>query len=171
MVTCYIGIGSNLGKREYNIRVAIRRIRLLMNTRVTKISKIIETPPEGGPPQGLYLNCVIEIQTTLSPYELLRRLQKIEGDLGRIRAIKNGPRCIDLDILLYDDARIDEESLCIPHPRMLERRFVMEPLEEIAPDLAKKLKIKKAIGKQKQRKNRQKAKKVKPSKRGKGLAG
>ncbi|MFH1339024.1 MAG: 2-amino-4-hydroxy-6-hydroxymethyldihydropteridine diphosphokinase [Candidatus Omnitrophota bacterium] len=146
MVTCYVGLGSNLGDREYNIRAAIRRIKLLMNTRVTRISKIIETPPEGGPPQGPYLNCVIEIQTTLPPYELLKRLQKLEDDLGRIRTVKDGPRCIDLDILLYADARIEEESLCIPHPRMLERKFVMEPLEEIAPDAAEKLKIKKAIG-------------------------
>ena len=114
----------------------------MMNTRVTKISKIMETPPEGGPPQAPYLNCVIEIQTTLSPYELLRRLQKIEGDLGRIRTTKFGPRTIDLDILLYGDIQIKEDSLCIPHPRMLEREFVMKPLREIAPGVVKRLKEK-----------------------------
>lgn len=165
MVICYIGLGSNLGDREYNIKAAIRRIRLLMNTRVAKISKIIETPAEGGPPQGPYLNCVIEIQTTLPPYELLKRLQKIEHDLGRVRTVKNAPRCIDLDILLYADARIQEESLCIPHPRMLERKFVMEPLEEIAPDVAKALAGKKATAGKKRIKKSKVKKPTRPGRR------
>lgn len=117
-----------------------------MDTRVTKISSIIETHALGGPLQGPYLNCVIEIQTTLSPYELLKRLQKIEVDLGRIRTIKNGPRTIDLDILLYGDIQIKEESLCIPHPCMFQREFVMKPLMEIAPD--------RAIHKQKRRRKK-----------------
>jgi len=108
--------------------------------RHTKISKIIETLPETDPQQGRYLNCVIEIQTTLSPHELLKRLQKIEVDLGRIRTIKNGPRNIDLDILLFGDVKINEDSLCIPHPRMFNRDFVMKPLEEIAPKVIKRLK-------------------------------
>lgn len=164
MVTCYIGIGSNLGNREYNIKEAIRRIKLLMNTRVAKVSKIVETSPEGGPPQGPYLNCVIEIQTTLAPYELLKRLQKIEDDLGRVRTVKDGPRCIDLDILLYGDARIEEEALCVPHPRMLERKFVMEALKEIAPEVARILAGKKAIaGKKRAKKSR--AGKPRPSRK------
>jgi 2-amino-4-hydroxy-6-hydroxymethyldihydropteridine diphosphokinase len=154
MVVCYIGLGSNLGDRQYYINTAIRRIRLLMNTRVTKISGIIETEPEEGPPQGEYLNCVIEIQTSLSPYELLKRLQKIEVDLGRVRTIKNGPRNIDLDIILYGNARINENSLCIPHPRMLKREFVMKPLKEIAPDVIKRLKTKVTSGKKRRTKNR-----------------
>ena len=140
MVTCYIGLGSNLGDRQYYINTAIRKIRSLMETRVTKISKIIETLPVGGPQQGQYLNWVIEIQTNLSPYELLRRLQKIEADLGRVRIINNGPRNIDLDILLFGDAKINEDSLCIPHPRMFNRDFVINPLEEIAPTVVKSLK-------------------------------
>lgn len=146
MVTCYIGFGSNLGDRQYYIKTAIRRTRLLMDTRVIKISKIIEALPEGGPLQRPYLNCVIEIQTALSPYELLRRLRKIEADLGRVRTIKNGPRNIDLDILLYGDVQIKEDSLCIPHPRMFQREFVIKPLKEIAPELVKKLKIKRTLG-------------------------
>ena len=146
MLTCYIGLGSNLGDRQYYINTAIRKTRLLMNTRVIKISKIIETLPDGNPLQGPYLNCVIKIQTTLSPYELLKRLKIIEADLGRVRTIKNGPRNIDLDILLYGDVRINEDSLCIPHPRMFQREFVMKPLEEIAPRLVKKLKLKMAAG-------------------------
>ncbi len=119
-----------------------------MDTRVTKISKTIESQPEGGPPQGQYLNCVIEIHTALSPYELLKRLQRIETDLGRVRTIKNEPRNIDLDILLYGDVQIKEDSLCIPHPRMLQREFVMEPLGDIAPGLVRKLRRKKTIRKQ-----------------------
>ena len=154
MVVCYISLGSNLGDRQYYIKSAIRKIRLLMNTRLTKISKIIETLPEAGPPQGPYLNCVIEIQTTLAPHELLKRLQKIEVDLGRIRTIKNGPRNIDLDILLYDDAKINETSLCVPHPRMFQRDFVMKPLREIAPELVRRLRGRGAVRKQKRRKRR-----------------
>ena len=155
MVVCYIALGSNLGDRQYNIESAIGSIRSLINTRVTKVSKIIQTPAQGGPQQGPYLNCVIEIQTTLSPYELLRRLQKVEVDLGRIRTIRNAPRTIDLDILLYGDAKIQEDSLCIPHPRMLERKFVVEPLREIAPDIVEGLRGgKKVVRKQKRTKNK-----------------
>ncbi|MGD9014638.1 MAG: 2-amino-4-hydroxy-6-hydroxymethyldihydropteridine diphosphokinase [Candidatus Omnitrophota bacterium] len=149
MVTCFIGIGSNLGDRQYYIETAISMIRLLTQTRVNQVSKIRETLPEGNLAQGRYLNCVIEIQTTLSPYELLRRLQKIEADLGRVRSIKNEPRNIDLDILLYGNIRIKENSLCIPHPRMLKREFVMQPLGEIAPQVVKKLKSKISLQKQK----------------------
>ena len=119
-----------------------------MATRLTKISKIIQTLPEGGPPQDRYLNCVIEIQTGLFPYELLKRLQKIEAGLGRIRTIKNEPRTIDLDILLYGDTQIKEDSLCIPHPRMFQREFVLEPLREIAPEVVKRLKGRSLIRKQ-----------------------
>ena len=154
MVVCYIALGSNLGERQYNIGSAIRNIRLLINTRVTKVSKMIQTPAQGGPQQCPYLNCVIEIQTTLSPHQLLKRLQKIEVDLGRIRTIKNGPRTIDLDILLYGDTKIQEDSLCIPHPRILERKFVMEPLKEIAPDMVEGLRGSKALRKLKRVKNR-----------------
>jgi 2-amino-4-hydroxy-6-hydroxymethyldihydropteridine diphosphokinase len=151
MIVSYISLGSNLGDRKYYIEAAIRHIRLLTGTRVTNISKIIQTKPKGGPPQGLYLNCVIEILTSLSPHELLRRLQSIESDLGRIRTVKNGPRNIDLDILLYGTACINEASLCIPHPRMLEREFVMEPLGEIAPGIARRLKGKRAFRKRRGR--------------------
>ena len=113
---------------------------MLMDTRVIKISEIIETLPEGGLPQGRYLNCVIEIQTALPAYELLKSLQEIEVNLGRVRTTRFESRNIDLDILLYDNLRIKEDSLCIPHPRMLQREFVMRPLEEIAPKLVERLK-------------------------------
>ncbi|MFH1678363.1 MAG: 2-amino-4-hydroxy-6-hydroxymethyldihydropteridine diphosphokinase [Candidatus Omnitrophota bacterium] len=154
MTTCYIGLGSNLGDRQNFIKTAIKRIRLLMNTSVTKISSVIETLPEGGPRQGPYLNCVIEIKTALFPYELLKRLQKIEADLGRARTIKNGPRVIDLDILRYGDVRINEDALCIPHSKMLKREFVMTPLKEIAPEAVKGLKVATAIRRRKRDRSR-----------------
>ena len=150
MITCYIGLGSNLGNRQYNIEAAIRKIRGLINTRLGKVSTIIESSPQGGQAQGNFLNCVVEVQTTLSPYELLSCLQEIEQDLGRIRKVKNEPRLIDLDILLYGSHRINEESLCIPHPRMLEREFVIHPLEEIAPEILNKFKKRKAKSRKKQ---------------------
>jgi 2-amino-4-hydroxy-6-hydroxymethyldihydropteridine diphosphokinase len=143
MVIAHIGIGSNLGDRRYHIDSALRKIRMLIRTRVNKISRIIETPPVGGPAQGPYLNAVLEIETGLSPYQLLQELQKIEADLGRVRLVKDGPRTIDLDILTYGNFCIKEEALCIPHPRILEREFVLRPLSEIAPQEVKKLKKKK----------------------------
>ncbi len=139
MVTCYIAVGSNLGDRKFNIESAIKKIRTLDSTKIKKVSSIIETAPQGGPPQGLYLNAVLETETELTPYQLLQELQRIESMLGRVRVVVNGPRTIDLDILTYGDISMNEAALCIPHPRMLERDFVMLPLKEIAPGLARKL--------------------------------
>jgi len=165
MVTCYIGIGSNLGDRRYHIDKAIKEIRMLGVTKVKKISRIIETLPQGGPVQGPYLNGVLEIETQLTPYQLLQELQKIETALGRVRTVINGPRTIDLDILTYADLRIHEDALCIPHPRMMERDFVLVPLKEIAPavvDTLKKIKgkpVRSGLKKKAAVKNRSKAKK------------
>ncbi len=139
MFVCYIGLGSNLGNRKENIRLAIEKIKELKETTVTKISSLIETDPVGGPAQGKFLNAAIEIQTNLSAPELLRHLQKIESRLGRVRTVKNGPRTIDLDILFYGDKQINQEDLIVPHPRIKEREFVLAPLREIAPDIVKKL--------------------------------
>lgn len=136
MVTCFIGVGSNLGDRQYNINTAIKKIKVMPSTRITKISRMIETVPQGGPAQGLYLNGAIKISTELSPYQLLKELQAIETALGRVRTVVNGPRQIDLDILTYGDLCMNEEALCIPHPRMLTRDFVLIPLKEIASDIA-----------------------------------
>ncbi len=132
MAICYIGIGSNLGNRRKNIQGAIKAIHRLMQTQVLKSSSIIETVPVGGPPQGKFLNCVIKIQTRLSPHFLLSQLLKIEKELGRVRGVVNGPRTIDLDIILYGRRRINTARLKVPHPRMLKRAFVMEPLREIS---------------------------------------
>lgn len=139
MHTCYIGLGSNLGNRQENIRLAIDKINQLKNTKVSKASSIIETEPVGGPCQGKFLNAAIEIQTALSAQELLNNLKNIEAELGRIRATKNGPRTIDLDILVFDNQEIKERDLIVPHPRILEREFVLAPLREIAPEMVKKL--------------------------------
>ena len=135
MVTAYIGIGSNLGNRQENIDKAVSYLEASEDVELIRQSAICETEPEDGPEQGKYLNGVIEIKTGLSPLDLLRLLNEIEAKLGRKRIIKNGPRTIDLDILLYGDLKIDEKNLTIPHPRMHKREFVLRPLKEIAPDI------------------------------------
>lgn len=141
MVTCFIGIGSNLGDRQYYINTAVKKIKTLPHTRVKGISTVIESLPEDGPGQSPYLNAVIKIETQLFPYPLLQELQNIESQLGRRRTIKNAARTIDLDILLYGDLCLNEEALRIPHPQALKRGFVFEPLKEIAPEMIKKTRL------------------------------
>lgn len=136
MTVSYIGLGSNLGNRSQNILSAIEKISAIKDTQVTKISTVIETTPVGGPPQGNFLNAVIEIRTGLSCRKLLTYLQNIEFELGRVRNVKNQPRTIDLDILFFGDQQIHEEGLVVPHPRAGKRDFVLIPLREIAPALA-----------------------------------
>lgn len=132
MYTCYIGVGANLGNRRKNIQSAIRKITALRKTKVIKISKLIKSDPLGGPPgQGKYLNGALKIKTKLSPITLLKELKKIEYELGRIKSVRNGPRVIDLDILLYADKIINTRTLVIPHPRMFSRDFVIRPLLEV----------------------------------------
>lgn len=128
---CYIGIGSNLGDRKKFIDQAIQSLKETEGIKVKRISNIYETEPMGGPKQGKYLNGAIEIETRLEPRELLVKLKGIEEQLGRVRTVKNAPRTIDLDILLYGDKKIDEFDLKIPHPRMWEREFVMKPLKDL----------------------------------------
>ena len=135
----YIGLGSNLGDRLANINKAIEYLKENQDITVERVSSIIETEPQGGPPQGKFLNAVVKIKTTLKPKELLKVLQNIEEKLGRVRTIKNGPRTIDLDILLYGNEKIDEPDLKVPHPRMGERSFVLGPLLEIEPNIFKRL--------------------------------
>jgi 2-amino-4-hydroxy-6-hydroxymethyldihydropteridine diphosphokinase len=103
--------------------------------RVLRRSSVYETDPVGYLDQPAFLNMVVAVETSLSPRELLARLLKIERELGRVRTFRNAPRIIDLDILLVGSMILDEPDLQVPHPRMMERRFVMEPLSEIAPDL------------------------------------
>jgi 2-amino-4-hydroxy-6-hydroxymethyldihydropteridine diphosphokinase len=134
----YLGLGSNLGARQKNIREAVSSLQKNA-VAIEKISTIIETKPVGGPPQDKYLNAVVKCQTDLSPIQLLTVIQKIEKNLGRQRVIVNGPRTIDIDILLYGRLRISSAQLLIPHPRMSSRDFVMLPLKEIEPKLAEEI--------------------------------
>ncbi len=129
-VTCYIGIGSNLGDRRAYIDRALESIKKSRNMDLRRVSTIYETDPIGEVVQGKFLNGVIEIETGLSPRELLKELNAIEKTLGREREIKNGPRTIDLDILYYGDEKIDDNDLVIPHPRIGEREFVLRGLRE-----------------------------------------
>lgn len=136
MAVVYLGIGSNVGDREANVKRAIDLLKEEEEIDVQKISKLIETEPVGGPEQGPYLNGALRIQTDLLPLDLLSKLKAIERRLGRQKSEPNTPRPMDLDILFYDDVVIvDGKSLQIPHPRLAERRFVLEPLSEIAPDV------------------------------------
>ena len=129
MQTCFLGIGSNLGDRHKNIRLALEKISSLKNTKIVKLSKIIETDPVGGPSgQGKFLNAVVKIKTDLTPLKLLKQLQKIENEVGRRRTVRWGPRTIDLDILLFGDKVIERKELRVPHPRLMERDFVLKPL-------------------------------------------
>jgi 2-amino-4-hydroxy-6-hydroxymethyldihydropteridine diphosphokinase len=132
----YIGLGANLGEREGNIRTALELMREMEVARVKRVSKLVETEPVGGPPgQGLYLNGAAEIETALSPCDLLEALKIIEVNVGRIERERWAPREIDLDILLYGNEVVALPFLEIPHPRMCEREFVLRPLAEIAGEI------------------------------------
>lgn len=136
--TAYIALGSNLDDRHALIDEAIARVDATPGVRVAARSSIIETDPVGPGAQGAYLNAAIGVETTLGPEALLEALLAIEREMGRVRdeATRWGPRRIDLDILLYADRVVHadgEEALAVPHPRMHQRRFVLEPLAEIAP--------------------------------------
>ncbi len=129
---CYIGVGSNLGDRLQNIKLAVKKIGELEGTRLIRKSGVIETRPVGGPAgQPDFLNAAVKIDTRLSPCSLLSRLKGIEKQLGRKKGVRFGPREIDLDILLYSDKVIKSKRLTVPHPRMFVRDFVIKPLEQI----------------------------------------
>lgn len=129
----HIGVGSNLGDRQANIAAAIERLRGARGIAGVQPSSVYETEPVGGPAQGPYLNAAARIDTTLDALGLLRLLLSIEASLGRVRAERWGPRTIDLDLLLFDREVIHTPELILPHPHLHERRFVLEPLAEIAP--------------------------------------
>lgn len=134
--TAYIALGSNLGDRRAFIESALAMLDADDRTSVIKSSPLVETPAVGGPPgQGAFLNAACELHTTRSPRELLDLLLGIEAQLGRERRERWGPRTIDLDLLLYGNAVVDEPGLRIPHPRMHERQFVLEPLAIIAGEV------------------------------------
>jgi len=135
MSTAYIGLGSNLGDREATIRAAVDRLRAHPQIKVTAESSLIETAPVGGPAgQPTFLNGAAALETDLEPDALLDVLKGIERDLGRRPRTRWGPREIDLDVLLYGDRVVETSRLTVPHPLMAQRRFVLAPLSEIAPD-------------------------------------
>ncbi len=134
MSTVYIALGTNVGDRDQNLREALRQLAE-SNIHIQNISSIYETEPVDFLEQAWFLNAALEAQTDLPPLDLLRSLRAIESSMGSKKPFAKGPRLIDLDILLYNNQSIDTPELQIPHPRMLDRRFVLTPLAEIAPNL------------------------------------
>jgi len=130
----YLSLGSNLGDRAANLRAAIAALPSA-NFRVQKVSSFYETEPVDYLDQPWFLNCVVEGETDSQPIELFHALRAIESQLGSKKAFAKGPRLLDIDILLLGDLSLDTPELQIPHPRMLERKFVLAPLAEIAPQL------------------------------------
>ena len=133
MKTVYLALGSNLGDRQKNLETALAKLAG-PDLRVVHMSSVYETEPVGITAQRWFFNQVAEIETELFPMQLLSRAAKVERALGRVRTVKNGPRTLDIDILLYGRAVVRSAQLEIPHPRMAERRFVLVPLAELAPD-------------------------------------
>ena len=135
-MTAYIGVGANLGDRRATIERAVELLRAVPGVEVLAVSSLRETDPVGFEEQPRFLNGAVELETTLKPRELLDVLLRVERDLGRTReGPRFGPRTIDLDLLVYGDRRLDEPGLTVPHPRLHERRFALEPLAELAPEL------------------------------------
>jgi 2-amino-4-hydroxy-6-hydroxymethyldihydropteridine diphosphokinase len=137
MADVYLGLGSNRGDKVANLREALRLLADARGSRVKllAVSSLYRTKPVGDIDQDWFLNAAAHVTTQLTPRELLKRLLAIERKLGRVRTVRNGPRIIDLDILLWDNLIVNEDGLVIPHPRMHERLFVLDPLAEIAPDV------------------------------------
>ena len=131
MTRAYVGVGANLGDREATIRAAIDALPGIVG-----VSELRETDPVGIVDQPAFLNGAVALETKLAPRDLLDALLAVERDLGRERRERWGPRTIDLDLLLYGDETIDEPGLTVPHPRLHERRFALEPLLDLDPELA-----------------------------------
>ncbi len=133
----YIGLGANLGEREATLRRALERLASTPGVAVVGVSSFRETDPFGNVDQPRFVNAAAEIETSLGPRELLDRLLEVERSLGRDRSREErwGPRTVDLDLLLYGEETVGEAGLEIPHPRLAERAFVLEPLLELDPDL------------------------------------
>ncbi|HLI43821.1 MAG TPA: 2-amino-4-hydroxy-6-hydroxymethyldihydropteridine diphosphokinase [Acidimicrobiales bacterium] len=130
----YLGLGSNLGDRLAHLQGAVDALREL--DPALAVSAVYETAPVGGPEgQGPYLNAVVRLATELSPRELLEEARRLEQAAHRVRVVKDGPRTLDVDLLLIEGVRLEEEDLVVPHPRWHERAFVLAPLEELAPEL------------------------------------
>jgi 2-amino-4-hydroxy-6-hydroxymethyldihydropteridine diphosphokinase len=129
-VRAFLSLGSNLGDRRTLLRDAVDSL-----PDVVAVSPVYETAPVGGPDQDNFLNLVVQLETSLDPYQLLGVCHRIESSAERVREIRWGPRTLDIDIIWMDGVSMDEERLTIPHPRWKERRFVLAPLRDLAPDL------------------------------------
>lgn len=132
MATVFLGLGTNLGDREANLRAALRMLRDVV--RIEAVSAVYESEPVGYRAQPDFWNLVVRAMTRLEPLALLEAVRGIERALGREPSFRNAPRVMDIDLLLYDDVELDLPELTLPHPRMLERAFVLKPLAELAPD-------------------------------------
>ena len=130
MTRAFLAIGSNLGDRAARLREAVRGM-----PDVVAVSATYETDPVGGPEQGPFLNAVVELDTELTPRQLLQLCHRLESAAGRVRTERWGPRSLDVDVLLVGDAVVDEPDLQVPHPRLWDRAFVLVPLADLAPDL------------------------------------
>jgi 2-amino-4-hydroxy-6-hydroxymethyldihydropteridine diphosphokinase len=131
----YVGLGANLGPREVTILRAVELLGAIEGIEVLELSRLRETEPVGVMEQPTFLNGAVALETTLSPRELLDALLSVERELGRVRGERWGPRTIDLDLLAYDGETVDEQGLRVPHPRLHERRFALEPLADLEPEL------------------------------------
>jgi len=129
----YLSLGSNVGEREAQLQSAVTRLAAI--GRVAAVSSCYETEPVEFTEQPWFLNCAVALETTQAPQQLMTSILRIEQEMGRRRLQNKGPRAIDIDILLFDDAVVDSPDATIPHPALHERRFVLEPLAEIAPEL------------------------------------
>ena len=134
MKTVYLSLGSNVGDREAMLQAALDRLRET-GVNIRRLSPVYETEPQDRRDQGWFLNLVAEAETELFPMQLLGRVQRIELNLGRRRGVAQGPRTIDIDILLYGGVVIDTSRLTVPHARLHERRFVLAPMVDLAPEL------------------------------------
>jgi len=134
VVRAFLGLGSNLGDRRAHLRRAIELLEAEGD--LVAVSPLYETDPVGGPPgQVAYLNVVVELRTDATARQLLERCARLERDAQRVRSVRFGPRTLDVDVLLVGTERVDDPDLVVPHPRMHERRFVLAPLADLAPDL------------------------------------
>jgi 2-amino-4-hydroxy-6-hydroxymethyldihydropteridine diphosphokinase len=129
----FLGLGSNLGDRLGHLERAVALLRARGD--LAAVSPVYETEPVGGPAQSPYLNAVVELDTEDSPRALLERCRSLERDAGRVRTVRFGPRTLDADVLLVGDEVVAEPDLIVPHPRLFERRFVLAPLADLAPEL------------------------------------
>jgi 2-amino-4-hydroxy-6-hydroxymethyldihydropteridine diphosphokinase len=142
-VRVFLGLGSNLGDRKQHL---CRAVKALERHGLRRLSSVYETDPVGGPAQERYLNLVAELDTDLGPRDLLAVCRGLEAAAGRVRDVRWGPRSLDVDVLWVEGVTVDDPDLQIPHPRMWDRRFVLAPLRELAPDLVDEAAVQRATG-------------------------